>query len=80
MFDSKIIKKKTGLDLTQNIMSKLTEFGVWECNSNYSLKYFLLENILKLFFLFFKNYFLYQHIKTIWKYKKIILNKNISIF
>jgi len=25
--------------------------------------------------IFFKNYFWYQHIKTIWKYKTIILNK-----
>jgi hypothetical protein len=31
-------------------------------------------------FSFFKNYFWYQHIKTIRKYKKIILNKKIILF
>jgi hypothetical protein len=48
--------KKTGLDLPQNNMSKLTQFRVWECNSNYSLKYFLLKNNFKQkYFIFKKN-------------------------
>jgi len=42
---------------------------VLELDDDYFLKYFLFKNILKLFLLLFKNYFCYQHIKTIKKQK-----------
>ena len=34
--------------------------------------FFIPKHIKKIFFLFFKNYFCYQHIKIIWKYQKYI--------
>jgi len=49
--------------------------------NDYFLKYFLKTNILRLYFLFFKIYFLCHHIKIIQKHQKILIwskekNKN----
>jgi hypothetical protein len=40
--------------------------GVWECDNDWFLKCFSLRNVWK--YIFLKNYFWYQHIKTIKKY------------
>jgi hypothetical protein len=53
---------------------------IWKCSCDCFSKYFSCWNASKWFFLFFKNYFLNQHIKIIQNIKKIIFNKKKLIF
>jgi hypothetical protein len=46
---------------------KVTLECVWYCDSGYFLNSFSCWNTCQWFFLFFKNYFWHQHIKTIQK-------------